>query len=317
MRELNPRTEKQATKQATKEVSARHAPVRGSGLGRCDDRHLLKDARYWPGALKRCSMLRAVALVAVGLGGALGGCRPTADPANFPKTPGALRAGRLLGPYDGVLLDGDTERPIEGATVAGVWTFESGAGAGGPEGSASHVVKTTADGRYRIPELEVPRRLRPLRVRRFTLIAYHPGHVGWRSDHVFPSGQVRADFSQSGNIVRMADWQAGVMDHGAHLGFLGGPSEIREAAGWESKEAMAEALSARLPSSRDTVSDAASGVTDAGPWAAKARPGGEPCWMLRRCCRRRKSGGHRVRWGLRCRQVAGPSDNRVLRQPAL
>ena len=41
---------------------------------------------------------------------------------------------------------------------------------------------TGADGRYKIPALDDLPTGGSTRVRRFTLIVYHRGHVGWRSD---------------------------------------------------------------------------------------------------------------------------------------
>jgi hypothetical protein len=167
------------------------------------------------------------------------GCAPIVDRAPFPDRPDSLRPGDLLGPFDGLVLDAETERPVTGATVAASWAFERGIGLTGPLGAREVVVETGADGRYRIGTLTDLPTGSSTRVRRFTLIVYHKGHVGWRSDRRFPSGQPRRDFSQRGNRVRLEKW-APEYRHYAHLVYLGGGDAIRTAAAWEVQPASLE-----------------------------------------------------------------------------
>jgi hypothetical protein len=138
-----------------------------------------------------------------------------------------------------MVLDAETERPVAGATVAGSWAFERGLGLVGPAGAREVVVETGADGRYRIPALSDLPGGGSTRVRRFTLIVYHKGHVGWRSDRRFPGGETRRDFSQRGNRVRLDKWQP-TLKHVRHLVFLGGGDAIRTAAAWEVQPASLE-----------------------------------------------------------------------------
>jgi hypothetical protein len=180
-------------------------------------------------------MLLAVAAILY----ALGGCAPIVDRASFPDRPDSLRPGFLLGPFDGLVLDSETERPVAGATVAASWAFERGIGLTGPLGAHELVVETGADGRYRIPALDDLPAGGSTRVRRFTLIVYHRGHVGWRSDRRFPDGRARRDFSQRGNRIRLEKWQP-AMQHHRHLVFLGGGDAIRSAAAWEVQPASLE-----------------------------------------------------------------------------
>src|SRR5262249_34842020 len=63
----------------------------------------------------------------------------------------------LLGPYDGIVMDADSDRPLAGALVAGTWAFERGIGFQAPLSAEEVVVETGADGRYVIPRLaELP-----------------------------------------------------------------------------------------------------------------------------------------------------------------
>jgi hypothetical protein len=166
-------------------------------------------------------------------------CGPMIEKAPFPVRPDSVRAADLLGPYDGIVVDADTERPIAGALVAASWAFERGVGFQAPLAARELVVETGPDGRYQIPRLEsLPSGL-STRVRRFTVVVYHRGHVGWRSDRRFPGRLPRRDFSQRGNRVRLEKWLP-TLAHSEHLLFLGGGARIRAAAVWEAQTAAME-----------------------------------------------------------------------------
>jgi hypothetical protein len=193
-----------------------------------------------------------------------GGCAPIVERATFPDRPDSLRPGDLLGPFDGMVLDAETERPVSGATVAASWAFERGIGLTGPLGAREVVVETGADGRYRIPAVDQLPGGSSTRVRRFTLIVYHRGHVGWRSDRRFPGGEARRDFSQRGNRVRLEKWQPALQHH-RHLVFLGGGDAIRAASAWEVQPASLE-----LEGGTPGAAAAAGAKAEAGPKALDA-----------------------------------------------
>jgi hypothetical protein len=182
-------------------------------------------------------VLPVVGLVLL-LPGAIG-CGPMVDRAPFAVRPDSVRPADLLGPYDGIVLDTDSERPIAGALVAASWAFERGIGLRAPSGARELVVETGADGRYTIPRLEDLPGGASARIRRFTLIVYHRGHVGWRSDRLFPSRAARRDFSQRGARVRLERWQP-QLGHAEHLVFLGGGTKVQTAAAWELQPAALE-----------------------------------------------------------------------------
>jgi hypothetical protein len=169
----------------------------------------------------------------------MAGCGPLVDRAPFPVRPDSVRPADLLGPYDGIVVDADSDRPVAGALVSASWGFERGVGFQAPLASEEVVTETGADGRYQIPRLDsLPSGL-STRVRRFTVIVYHRGHVGWRSDWRFPSHLARRDFSQRGNRVRLEKWQSSYL-HSDHLIFLGGGSRVRASASWEVQPAALE-----------------------------------------------------------------------------
>lgn len=179
------------------------------------------------------------------LGGALAvalpsfGCGPMIERAPFPARPDSVRPADLLGPYDGRVVDADSDRPIAGALVAASWAFERGLGVNAPLAAEEFVTQTGVDGRYVIPRLKrLPTGL-STRVRRFTVIIYQRGYVGWRSDRRFPGRQPRRDFSQQGNLVRLERWQESYA-HGQHLLFVGGGPKVREATAWEAQQAGAD-----------------------------------------------------------------------------
>jgi len=190
----------------------------------------------------------STAAVSIALAALLGtaGCGPMIEAAPFPVRPDSVRPADLLGPYDGLIIDADSERPIAGATVAASWAFERGIGLHAPAGAREYVTETTADGRYFIPRLDDMPSGASTRLRRFTLIVYHRGHVAWRSDRLFPGRQRRGDFSQRGARVRLEAWQP-TYRHADHVAFVGGGTRIRAAVAWELQSAALELDGARTP----------------------------------------------------------------------
>jgi hypothetical protein len=168
------------------------------------------------------------------------------EAAPFPIRPDSVRPADMLGPYDGIVLDADTDRPIAGATVAAAWAFERGIGFQAPAGAHEFVTETGADGRYVIPKLYDLPAGASMRVRRFTLIVYHRGHVAWRSDRLFPGREARRDFSQRGSRVRLERWQS-TLRHAEHVLFLGGGARVRTVAAWELQAAALELEGQQVP----------------------------------------------------------------------
>ena len=189
------------------------------------------------GAVKRPTA--AAALFAVALAALTAACGPLIEAAPFPVRPDSVRPADLLGPYDGIVVDSDSDRPIAGATVAASWAFERGIGLRAPAGAREVVVETGADGRFAVPRLDDLPSGTSARVRRFTLIVYHRGHVAWRNDRLFPSRASRRDFSQRGSRVRLERWQP-TFRHAEHVVFLGGGAKVRDVASWELQAAALE-----------------------------------------------------------------------------
>jgi hypothetical protein len=182
---------------------------------------------------------RSRLITAALLAASVSSCGPVVENAPFSARPDTLRPGDLLGPYDGLVVDGETDRPLAGAVVAGAWAFERGIGLQGPAAAFEAVAETGADGRYRLSiPAELPRG-EGIRLRRFTLIVYRRGYVAWRSDSSFPTGEPRHDFAQRANRVRLEKWQSS-MSHYRHLVFLGGGPALRTAAAWEVQPAGLE-----------------------------------------------------------------------------
>ena len=208
-----------------------------------------------------------VILVAVAIT-SVSSCSPIVENAPFSVRPDTIEAGDLLGPFDGVVVDAETDRPIAGATVFGSWGFERGIGLRGPAGSREFSVETSADGRYQIPGPQDLPRGGSMRLRRFTLVVYRRGYVGYRSDFKFATGETRHDFSQNANKVRLEKWQ-NTQEHRRHLAFLGGGQAIAKAAGWEVQpasleyEGLAAPRVAELPS--ETAAIAAARMLDVSP----------------------------------------------------
>jgi hypothetical protein len=173
-------------------------------------------------------------------------CGPIVDRAPFSYRPDTMSSGDLLGPFDGMVVDAETDRPVTGAVVSASWAFERGVGLTGPAGASEVVTETGADGRYRLPAIDALPSGASMRVRRFTMVVYQPGYVGWRSDRLFPERTRRRDFSQRGNRVRLAKWREGLSHH-EHLVFLGGGPAIRAVTQPEVKSALMELDGQRVP----------------------------------------------------------------------
>src|SRR5690606_3418045 len=95
----------------------------------------------------------------------LAGCaQPRARTAPFRVRPDAVGAGKLVGPFDGRVVDGASGDPVAGAIVYATWTFQAGYGLTSPAGYHEEIATTDADGRYRIRSLrDVPRDRRKYR----------------------------------------------------------------------------------------------------------------------------------------------------------
>ena len=169
----------------------------------------------------------------------LSSCGPLVENAPFSVRPDTLQPGDLLGPFDGIVVDSESERPIASATVSGSWAFERGIGLRGPAGSREFSLETSADGRYQIPRPDELETGGSMRLRRFTLVVYRRGYIAYRSDFKFGTSEVRHDFSQHGNKIRLEKWQP-TMEHRRHLAFIGGGQAIAKASGWEAQPASLE-----------------------------------------------------------------------------
>jgi hypothetical protein len=95
-----------------------------------------------------------------------------------------------------------------------------------------------------------------MHLRRFTLIVYRRGYVAYRSDFKFGSDEIRHDFSQRANKVRLVKWQP-TMEHRRHLAFLGGGQAIAKAAGWEAQPASLEYEGLAVPHAAEPQSEVA------------------------------------------------------------
>src|SRR5262245_62086279 len=99
------------------------------------------------GSVKRRSASSANVLARLlFLTSAMSGCGPMIESAPFPVRPDSVRPADLLGPYDGIVIDADSDRPIAGATVAATWAFERGIGLAAPAGGRG-VVRPPGAGR--------------------------------------------------------------------------------------------------------------------------------------------------------------------------
>src|SRR5262249_8591657 len=78
-------------------------------------------------------------------------CGPIIEQAGFPQRPDTTQPGDLLGPYDGHVTDGESDKPVTGALVVATWIFQRGVGLVGPDGAVQRETETDAEGAYSVP----------------------------------------------------------------------------------------------------------------------------------------------------------------------
>lgn len=175
----------------------------------------------------------------------LGGCGPIVQRAPFPERPDSVKAGFLFGPFEGRVVDADTEQPLADALIWCSWSFERGLGNAAPEAVRSAHATTNADGAYRIAPLRrFPQGL-TTRLSHFSLVVYKKGYVAYRDDRLFNQRRQRSTFSQLNNQIRLSRWSP-ELSHADHLLFIGGAPPLLKASAWEIPQAVAE-LEGRRP----------------------------------------------------------------------
>ena len=183
-------------------------------------------------------------------------CGPASvRPASFRARPDSIVRGDLLGPFDGRVIDTDTQRPISGALVQATWTFVDGFGLTAPAGYREWVGSTDAQGLYQIPRLaSAPG---GTRLSDFHMVVYKRGYTAFRSDRRFDDFGLRADFTQAGYLVELAKWRD-EQSHVRHLRYVGGGAALAELTSWEIPAAIAE-LSGQKPGTARAAVPAAAG----------------------------------------------------------
>jgi hypothetical protein len=166
------------------------------------------------------------------------GCAPLLRPAPFAGAATKVTGVSLLGPFDGQIVDAETEEPISDAKVFAVWSYDRGDGFSGSDGATTTPITTDEAGRYRIKRPSAHRRGRHRRLTAFTLFVYKRGYVAYRSD-MLSTGERRTDFSMRHNNVRLEKWRES-FSHAEHLAVLAGPREIRQSSMWAASLANAD-----------------------------------------------------------------------------
>lgn len=206
------------------QISGRKVPIRPLAV---NNRRGSSRARVRPGA----------GLVLMGL--LLGACGPIVRVAPFSERPDSVKPGSLLGPFDGQVVDADTQQPLPDAVVSCSWGFDRGVGTAAPDLSRTYATRTDVDGRYRIPALRSFAQGLSARLARLSFVIYKKEYVAYRQDLVFPQRRPRFDFAQRGNLVKLSRWSP-ELSRVQHLLFLGGGPELEAASSWEAMVAAAE-----------------------------------------------------------------------------
>lgn len=182
--------------------------------------------------------MRTAAPIAAAVG-LVAACGPIVRPATFPGARHASTEARLEGPFDGVVVDANTDEPLADVTILGIWSFERGDGLVVPAGSVVARTRTDAAGRYRVPRLPERPHGPALRLARFVLVAYKRGYAAYRSD-VTPDGRARTDFTVRQGRIVMAKWRENDR-HDTHLAYLAPASVLEGDLAWAFDDANAAA----------------------------------------------------------------------------
>ncbi len=177
-------------------------------------------------------------VVALAVAGLVACAPPAVRPASFRARPDSIEPGDLRGPFDGRVVDAETQRPIAGAQVYAVWSYVDGYGFNGPGGFHEHLGTTDAGGRYLVPRLGKTGG-RGARLGAFRLVVFKRGFVAYRSDRRFEDFGPRLDFTQRRHEVRLERWRSDI-SHVKHLRYVGGGATLAELTKWEIPEAAAE-----------------------------------------------------------------------------
>lgn len=170
---------------------------------------------------------------------------PMVRPATFRLRPDSVRPGDLRGPFDGQVVDAESDRPVTGAQVYASWAFVDGYGLTAPAAWHEHLATTDETGHYHIPRLGDLPRGGSLRLSEFHLVIYKRGYVAYRSDRRFEDFGPRTDFTQQHHEVRLDRWRSDI-SHARHLRYIGGGATLAELTRWEVADAAAE-LAGRGP----------------------------------------------------------------------
>lgn len=172
-------------------------------------------------------------------------CGPVVTRAPFRQVPSSVKPGELVGPYDGQVVDRDTGKPIDKATVWSSWGFERGVGVSQPYAARTYATQTDVDGRYRIPRLDALPSGLSTRLARFSLRVYKKGYVAFHESWAF-GGPRHFELSQRDATVRLRRWTA-ELSHAEHLLFAAGGDAVGQAARWERVVAARELDAAISP----------------------------------------------------------------------
>lgn len=167
------------------------------------------------------------------------GCGPIVRQAPFGMRPDSVKPGSLVGPFEGRVVDADTDKPIADAVVWCSWSFHRGVGNTAPEAVRSRETRTDADGRYRVEALRTFPQGMSTRLARFSLVVYKKDYVAYRHDAVFNRRARRPRFSQLNNQIELSKWSP-ELSHADHLLFIGNAAPLAEASKWEVVAAVAE-----------------------------------------------------------------------------
>lgn len=155
----------------------------------------------------------------------------------------SMLASSCYMPINGIVVDAETNQPVEGAVVLVEWTKAKGFGLTYTESYKVAEALSDKSGKFELPGCYSPFVNDP------NVTIYKKGYVAWNNKYIFPNDIKRSDYIWKSNVnYEMRHFMAQYY-HDAHISFINnivltGPlakkKQLLEAVKWEEEEALKE-----------------------------------------------------------------------------
>ncbi len=118
-------------------------------------------------------------------------------------------------PISGMVVDAETNAPIEGAVVLVEWTKTKGVGFTYTESVKVAETLSDKDGKFGLPGCF------SLFVNEPDVTVYKKGYIAWNNKYIFPTYEKRKDFQwRIGSVFRLENFNEKIYSHKQHALFI-------------------------------------------------------------------------------------------------